>query len=72
MRHIFSTGNDEAINSKEGEGKAEYVDKVHPQEHDKNSQAGMVDIGGPSGAKIYRVSAIYTSENTAMSLPVVV
>ena len=37
----IADGKDEAINSKEGEAKAECVDKKHP--HRRQSQARMVD-----------------------------
>ena len=39
----IAEGKDEAINSKEGEGKAEYVDEIHPQKQNNNGQVGTLD-----------------------------
>jgi hypothetical protein len=39
----IAEGKEETFSPKEGEAKVEYVDEMHPQKRDNNSQARMVD-----------------------------
>ena len=61
----IAEGKDEAINSKEGEGKTEYVDKIHPQKQNNNGQEHTLDwIVGHRTERRNIVVPLYTGGHT--------